>query len=92
MKKNKSLNLGIVNNRILIVGVDSGKKLNYARFLFPEGDISKPFSFENTRPGFMQLKQQIRFNLAVTDRLKRATPDRPNRATFKWPFYGFGQG
>jgi len=64
MKKNKSLNLGVVNNRMLIVGVDSGKKLNYARFLFPEGDISKPFSFKNTRPGFKELKQQISFNIA----------------------------
>jgi transposase len=63
MKKNKSLNLGIVNNRILIVGVDSGKKLNFARFLFPEGQISKPFSFKNTKSGFTQLEQRIRFSL-----------------------------
>ena len=30
--------------------------------------------------------------IIVTDRPNEATHDRPNRATFKWPFSGFGRG
>ena len=63
MKTNKSLNLQIVNNLVLIVGIDIGKRRHFARFRFTDGHISKPFSFENTREGFTQMEQRIRLNL-----------------------------
>ena len=63
METNKSLNLQIVNNLVLIVGVDIGKRRHFARFRLPDGHISKPFSFENTKEGFTQMEQQIRLNL-----------------------------
>lgn len=60
MGKSRSRKLKLVNNRALIVGIDIGKKLNFARFLFTDGHISKPFSFQNTQEGFTELTDRIR--------------------------------
>lgn len=59
MKKSRSRKLELVNNRVLIVGIDIGKKKHFVRFLHFDGHISKPFSFKNTREGFTDLTDRI---------------------------------
>lgn len=59
MKKSKSRKLELVNNRVLIVGIDIGKRKHFARFLYADRHISGPFSFQNTREGFTKLTDKV---------------------------------
>jgi transposase len=43
----------------LIVGIDVAKSNHVARTMVPGGDISRPFSFPNSREGFLALSAEI---------------------------------
>ena len=43
----------------LIVGVDVAKSNHVARTMVPGGDIGRPFSFPNSREGFLALSAEI---------------------------------
>ena len=72
MLKSKTQRLPIVNRDEVIVGVDIGKRLHYARGLFPDGRESRVYSFDNTIAGFQSflrwievLKQEVGCDSAV---------------------------
>ncbi len=55
MQRSKSRKAEVVNNKVLIVGVDIAKKTHYARFVYPDGSHSKSFPFSNSLSGFEEL-------------------------------------
>jgi transposase len=50
--KKRAQKLSLVNNNVLVAGVDIGKFRSVARFIAPDGRESKPFSIRTGRSGF----------------------------------------
>ena len=49
MNAEKTRRIGFKRQETLIVGIDIAKQKHFAKLLFPDGNESKPFPFENTR-------------------------------------------
>ena len=60
MKRRNDKKLRVVNNKMLIVGVDIGKSINYGYLRGPNGKEEKPFPFSNKREGFKRFLDKAR--------------------------------
>lgn len=56
----KAEKIALVRGEVLVVGVDVAKRKHFARIFDPMGlDVVKPFSFHNSRDGFLRLVSKI---------------------------------
>jgi len=65
MQTNKSWKIELVNASPMIIGIDVAKNVHVAKILFPNGQESTPFSFQNDRIGFESFVNWFRSHLPV---------------------------
>jgi transposase len=55
----KAKRAGRIKSDIVVVGIDVAKRRHVAVNRFPDGSITKPFSFQNDRQGFERLITRV---------------------------------